>query len=211
LGGGSAMTGLEILRSVPALPKVILVEINILDRPFDEEWKNKGAFAHSQPWVVLAGISKPLRYIFTEPLFSYISPDQQSAWWSQKLMVLRSGKATEYDIQSAVSAGQLMWDKRNSWDIADRNFKRIQELTIEFESRGAKVYLLYLPYADGYDNHAFAQRNREIASGNDAFQCQRCIDVRKLVDVKTLRWDDGAHLDDRSALIVAEALEKLLF
>lgn len=211
LGGGSVMTGLEILRSVPVLPKVILVEINILDRPFDEEWKNTGAFAQSQPSVVLTGISKPLRYIFTDPPFSYISPDKQAAWWNQKLMALRSGEAAEYDIQAAVTAGQRMWDKRNSWDIANRNFKHIQELTIEFELRGAKVYLLYLPYADGYDNHAFARRNREIASGNAAFLCQRCIDVRKLVAVEGLRWDDGAHLDDRSALIVAEALEKLLF
>jgi hypothetical protein len=89
-------------------------------------------------------------------------------------------------------------------------FKRIQELITIFESRGAKVYLLYLPYADGYDHHAYAKRSREIASGNGAFTCQRCIDVRKLVAVEELRWTDGVHLDERSALIVVEALEKRL-
>jgi hypothetical protein len=207
--GGSVMTGLEVLSSAPSLPKVILVEINILDREVNEEWKNKGvAAAQSRPWVILSGVSKPLRYILTPPIFSYSPPGQRAAWRSNKRTVLRSQNAATYDIQSLVSAGRIKWDQRNSWDIANRNFKRIQELIIGFESRGAKVYLLYLPYADGYDHHAFAQRNREIASGNDAFTCQRCIDVRRLVAVEELRWKDGVHLDERSALIVAEALEK---
>ena len=209
--GGNAMTGLEVLSSALSLPKVILVEINILDREVNEEWKNKGiAAAQLRPWVILSGVSKPLRYILTPPIFSYSPPDQQAAQRSSKRTILRSKNAATYDIQSLVSAGLVKWDQRNSWDIANQNFKRIQELIIEFESRGAKVYLLYLPYADGYDHHASAQRNREIASGNDTFTCQRCIDVRRLVAVEELRWKDGVHLDARSALIVAEALEKRL-
>lgn len=209
--GGSVMTGMEVLSSAPSLPKVILVEINILDREVNDEWKNKGiAAAQSRPWVILSGVSKPLRYILTPPFFSYSPPDQQAAWRSNRRTVLHSQNAATYDIHSLVSAGRVKWDQRNDWDIADQNFKRIQELTTVFESRGAKVYLLYLPYADGYDHHAYAQRNREIASGNDAFTCQRCIDVRRLVAVEELRWTDGVHLDERSALMVAEALEKRL-
>jgi hypothetical protein len=207
--GGSVMTGLEVLNLAPSLPKVILVEINILDREMNEEWKNKGvAAAQSRPWVILSGVSKPLRYILAPPIFSYSPPDQRAARRSNKRTVLRSQNAATYDIQSLVSAGRVKWDRRNSWDIADQNFKRIQELIIGFESREAKVYLLYLPYADGYDHHAYAQRIREIASGNDAFTCPRCIDVRRLVAVEELRWTDGVHLDERSALMVAEALEK---
>ena len=154
------------------------------------------------------GVSMPLRYILTPPIFSYSPPDQRAAWRSNRRTVLHSQNAATYDIQSLVSAGLVKWDQRNNWDIANQNFKRIQELITVFESRGAKVYLLYLPYADGYDHHAYAKRNREIASGNDAFTCPRCIDVRRLVAVEELRWTDGVHLDERSALIVAEALEK---
>jgi hypothetical protein len=211
VAGGSVMTGMEVLSSAPSLPKVILVEINILDRDVNEEWKDKGiAAAQSQPWVILSGVSKPLRYILTPPIFSYSSPGQRAAWRSNRRTVLRAQNAATYDIQSRVSAGLVKWDQRNDWDIAKQNFKRIQELITIFESRGAKVYLLYLPYADGYDHHAYAKRSREIASGNGAFTCQRCIDVRKLVAVEELRWTDGVHLDERSALIVVEALEKRL-
>ncbi len=209
IGGGSVMTGLEILNSSPSLPKIILVEINILDRPVDEEWKDKGmASAKSSPSAILAGVSKPLRYLLVRPLFSYISEEQQTAWWSAKRRDLRSQSVATNDIQPMITAGRVDWDQRNSWDIANQNFKRIQDLIVGLESRGAKLYLLYLPYAAGYDNHVFAQRNREIASGNNAFNCERCIDVRRLVDVEELRWTDGVHLDDRSALIVAEALER---
>jgi len=211
VGGGSVMTGLEILNSAPTFPKVIIVEINILDRPVDEEWKNKGiAAAQVRPWAVLSGVSKPLRYLLTSPLFSYIPPEQQAAWWNSKRILSRSQETATYDIQSVVSAGQISWSQRNGWDIASRNIKRIQDLILKFESRGAKVYLLYLPFADGYDDHEYAQRNREIASGNNAFMCERCIDVRRLVAVGDLRWADGAHLDDKSALIVSEALEKYI-
>jgi hypothetical protein len=211
VGGGSVMTGLEILSSAPALPKVILIEINILDRPVDNEWKDKGiASARSRQYAILSGTTKPFHYIFTKPYFSHLSSEQQTAWWSNRRTVLRSQDTATYDIENIVSAGRVSWSKRNSWQIADQNFKRIQDLVINLESRGAKVYLLYLPYAAGYDNHAFAQRNRVIASGNDAFNCQRCIDVRKLVNAENLRWGDGAHLDDRSALIVAEALQNRL-
>lgn len=68
----------------------------------------------------------------------------------------------------------------------------------------------YLPYAPGYDEHPFARLNRQMAGGSEAFDCARCIDVRKLVNINELRRPDGAHLDDRSAAIVAEALERHL-
>jgi len=209
VGGGSVMTGLEVLSAAPALPKIVLVEINILDRPLDEEWKTLGTWAaQSDVVAVLSGVTKPIRYLLSKPLFSYVPPDEQKVWWNQKRVDDMSRDPATYDTQSAISAGRRGWDQRNNWGIAQANILRIKELSALFESRGVKVYLLYLPYADGYDNHPFARRNREIASGNDTFDCERCIDVRRLVNVKELRWGDGAHLDDRSAAIVAEALEK---
>lgn len=148
--------------------------------------------------------------MLSEPLLSHTAPEEQSARWSSQRLLARSQATAEYDIRSVVSAGGIGWSRRDQWDIADRNAKRIRELISGFESRGAKVFLLYLPYAEGYDDHAYARRNREIASGNNAFECQRCVDVRRLVSVDDLRWGDGAHLDDKSALIVAEALERFL-
>ena len=209
VGGGSVMTGLEVLRTIKYLPKVILIEINILDRPTDQEWVKKiKAASKSQYWAILTGVTKPLRYAFTYPRFSYVSPEAQSTMWKNYTSNLLSQPPSEYDIQSIVSAGLVMWDQRDSWEIAFQNFKRIAELIPEFESQGVQVYFIYMPYVTGYDNHTFAKRNREIASGSETFNCQRCVDVRKLVDVTELRWSDGAHLDDRSAAIVADALQK---
>lgn len=211
IGGGSVMTGLEILRSSANLPSVILIETNILDRPVDKEEKIKGKIAaESKLMAILSGVTKPLRYIFTKPLFSYPPPMQQTILWKTKRINLLSQSAATYDIQSVVAAGRLNWDKRDNWDIADQNLRRIKQLIPELESRGAKVFLLNLPYSDGYDIHQYAKRNRSIASGNESFHCQRCIDLRQLVDVGQLRWGDGTHLDDKSAAIAAEALQSYL-
>ena len=211
VGGGSVMTGLEVLKSQKYLPKTILVEINVLDRQIDQELADKGkAASKSLVWAVFSGDTKPLRYVLTQPRLSYVPAQVQSAWWNTKRSSSLSQKAAEYDLRATISAGTASWDKRNSWDVASQNFKRIAELILEFESRGTRVYLLYLPYAAGYDEHTYAKRNRKIASGSDTFRCARCIDVRELVDVNDLRWADGAHLDDRSAAIVADALQKRL-
>ena len=83
-------------------------------------------------------------------------------------------------------------------------------MTDVLESCGVRVYKLNLPYAEGYDNHPFARRIRAIGSGTEAFDCEKCIDTRRIVDVNDLRWVDGVYLDDRSSLRVAQSLEKHL-
>ena len=211
VGGGSVMTGLEVLRSVTALPKVVLVEINILDRPADEDWWNKGTWAaQPSPAAVLAGVTRPMRYLLTRPFFVHASATEHADFWKRQRTDLRRSDPAPAEIHSAVSAGLSDWNRRNNWDIANRNILRIREVAAEFESRGTHVHFLYLPYSEPYDRHAFAQRNRAIAGGSDSFDCARCIDVRRLVPVSDLRWPDDVHLDEKSALLVAEALERRL-
>lgn len=214
LPGGSVMTGLEILNITARLPKVILVEVNILDRPEDVDWTIKGRWAaESDLSAVIAGVTKPLRYLLSKPVFSHsvLSAAQQQAANRQWIAAVRSRDPMKYDIKTLVSVTRAQWDRRNGEDVARSNITRIRELTARLESRGAKVHFLYLPYSAGLDAHTYARRNREIASGNNAFDCEKCIDVRKLVDVRDLRWSDGAHMDGRSAAIVADSLERYLF
>jgi len=211
LSGGSVMTGLEILNRSATLPPIILVEVNILDRPVDEELMEMGIIAsQSRPWAILGGATKPIRYLLNKPFFSYISHQIESGRWNTKRISLRTQLPASYDIRSKVSNGLASWDSRDRWDIANTNIMRMNELIDKLESKGARVYLVYMPYVSEYDAHAFAQRNRELASGNKRFECARCIDVRKLVDMEQLRWVDGAHLDERSALVVADALQRQL-
>ncbi len=211
LGGGSVMTGLELLRQMNPLPKIILVESNILDRTLDEDvFKTVITGTQSKVWVIASGLTKPVRYILGKPIFSYPSQTHDAQWWERKRAKALSSKPEIYDIDKAVSDGLKGWDQRNAWDIANHNMGHIQEIIPEFEAKGVKVYLMYLPYSPRYDHHTFAIKNRIIASGNEFFECAKCLDIRRLVNVDDLRWADGAHLDDRSVALVANALEQRL-
>ena len=211
VGGGSAMTGLELLAQMKQPPQVVLVEINIMDRRMDAEWKNQATgAADSRLGAIMQGLIKPIRYLLSKPVFAFIPPGEQRAWWTAKRSQDLAKEVATYDIDNVVAEGVRSWDLRSSWELAENNAKRIQQLTAILESRGAKVYLMYLPMVAAYDGHAYARRNREIAAGNDAFQCPHCLDIRHLVDVTRLRWLDGVHLDDRSALLVVDVLEAKL-
>lgn len=207
--GGSVVTGLEVLTKVKNPPKILLIEINILDRLTDQELKVGGQLAAcSSVGAVLSGFTKPFRYILGKPYFSYDPEAQLRAWRLDYRVSVRAKAPATYDNDVLIASGKLKWDARNYWDRAAKNINRIKELTTYLEARGISVYYMYLPYQEGYDNHSYAQRNREIASENALFTCDRCLDIRNLVDMNEIRWNDGAHLDERSAMIVAEALER---
>lgn len=202
--GGSVMTGLEILNLSASPPKIILIEINILDREMDRD------LAETSRWLyranalgVLAGAAKPLRYLMTSPFFSFsrITMQQQTGLVEVRESIIAE-RPKDYDTEQIIETGKRQWDQRNFWDIAQKNLVRLNEITTELQNKGSKVNFLYIPFDKGYEDHPFTLRMRKIVSGTAFFDCENCMDVRKLVNVIQLRWSDGAHLDARSAALV---------
>jgi hypothetical protein len=69
------------------------------------------------------------------------------------------------------------------------------------------VLLFELPYAEPIEGSRFAGTTREIVHA--AFpDSKRWLPVE--VDRSELRWADGIHLDERSAVIVTQAMERAL-
>ena len=107
-----------------------------------------------------------------------------------------------------------MWIARlqqfNAEDPADAtriNVKRIEELIRTMEQRGARVFLFELPYAEPIEGSRFATTTREIIHA--AFpDSHRWLPIE--VNRSELRWADGVHLDERSAVIVTQAMERAL-
>ena len=77
----------------------------------------------------------------------------------------------------------------------------------EIERRGARVLLFELPYSEAIEGSQSATITRQIIRGKfpDPHRWLR-IDV----DRNELRWADGVHLDERSAVIVTQAMERAL-
>ena len=75
------------------------------------------------------------------------------------------------------------------------------------EQRGARVFLFELPYSEPIEGTRFAATTRKIihAAFSDS---NRWLPIE--VNRSELRWADGVHLDERSAVVVAQAMERAL-
>ena len=75
------------------------------------------------------------------------------------------------------------------------------------EQRGTRVLLFELPYEDEIESARAAVITREIIHG--AFpESDRWLRID--AERSELRWADGVHLDERSAVIVAHSIERAL-
>ena len=87
------------------------------------------------------------------------------------------------------------------------NAKRIEQLILAVEQRGTRVLLFELPYSEQIESSRSARITREIihAEFPDPSRWLRIDPTRN-----ELRWPDGVHLDERSALIVTQLIERAL-
>ena len=113
----------------------------------------------------------------------------------------------DFDNRIYVDRALRQFNAEDPTDAARLNAKRIGALIRMLEQRGARVWLFELPYAEPIEGSRFAATTREIVHA--AFpDSKRWLPVE--VNRSELRWADGVHLDERSAVIVTEAMERAL-
>jgi hypothetical protein len=202
LAGGSPVTGLEILANQPRLPKIILVEANVLSRPTDA-----------------ALVEKYSKHDNVEPLFFRPVRAAVAAYENWRHAPLSHA-------QVSVALGQLLEQPPSSFDshvYTDRaieqwnaddptaavrtNVMRIDQLIRAMEQRGARVLLFELPVSEQLEESRLANITRDIVhtAFPDTGRWLR-IDYTKA----ELRWADGVHLDERSAVIVTRSIDRAL-
>jgi hypothetical protein len=199
--GGSPLTGLAIIDAASsALPQVIAVETNILDRGVDgqlfEEFKNATRPERPLPvmrtlaaWYEGARIgpvpysAERIRLIGASPP----PPDRSEAWVA------------------------TIWDDWNR--VLDRkplfvNADVLKSMTKKLEARGVRIFFFEMPYPSRLNESRYAQRTRAVF--DEAFR----DDKRKLTldyPADQMRSEaDGVHLDDRSSVIFAAALDRAI-
>ena len=201
LGGGSPVTGLEIVANQPRLPAAILVEANVLARPPDAalvERYSRGATELLFFRPVRAAVAA-----YEQRLRPPLTHEQVAL----DLRRLVGQPPVDFDNRIYVDRALQQFDAEDPADAARLNAKRIGELIGQVEQRGARVFLFELPYAEPIEGSRFAATTREIIHA--AFpDSKRWLSIE--VDRSDLRWADGVHLDERSAVIVTQAMERAL-
>lgn len=199
LAGGSPVTGLEIVANQPNLPRLILVETNVLSRTTDAALVERYSGEDSGPLFF-----RPVRAAVAayEQRRHAPLPHEQVALNLRRLI---EQPPSEFDNRIYVDRALAEFDALEPADAARANAKRIEELIRTLEQRGARVLLFELPHSAPIESARAARAMREIIHARfpDPNRWLR-IDV----DRRELRWADGVHLDERSAVIVTQAMER---
>jgi hypothetical protein len=205
LAGGSPVTGLEIVANQPQLPIFILVEANVLSRSSDTALIERYSGGDSEPWLF-----RPVRAAvaaYEQRLHAPFTHEQVAL----NLRRLVEQPPSDFDSQVYANRALQKLKAEAPADATRINAKRIAELIQKVEQRGARVLLFELPYSELIEDSQFARITRQII--HDQFPNQERwlrIDVNR----SELRWADGVHLDERSAVMISrsinEALQKFL-
>jgi hypothetical protein len=202
LAGGSPVTGLEIVANQPRLPKVILVEANVLSRLTDAALVARYSGADND------------RPLFFRPIRTAVAAYENRlhaplnhAQVSSSLLQLLEQPPSDFDNRIYVDRALQQWNAEESTAAVRNNVVRIAQLIPAIERRSARVLIFELPCSAELEEARSAKITREIVhtAFPDPGQWLH-IDYSR----DELRWADGVHLDQRSALIVAQSIDKAL-
>lgn len=201
LAGGSPVTGLEIVAHQPSVPKIILVEANVLGRPVDAPLVERYSRGDAEPLFF-----RPVRAAvaaYEQRLHAPLTHQQAAS----ELHRLVAQPPREFDNRLYVDRAVQQFNAEDPTEAVRSNARRIGELISVLEQRGARVLLFELPYADPIESSRAAAITREVIHAAFA-DSKRWLPIE--VNRSELRWADGVHLDERSAVIVTQALERAL-
>jgi hypothetical protein len=200
LAGSSSNTGLEIVAAAPKAPKLVLVEANILARSLDKDLIDRSTNR--------AQVFRPLRWA-AGAYERYLHPPKTKAQGLQEAERLLAAppsdaiSANTFSVVEAVRQTPL----ETSSDRIKLNLVEIRRLKSILEARGARVLLFHVPCSTAIEEAPISSTTARLAHAefSDAGSW-----LHFEVDRSQLRWRDGLHLDERSAILVARAIEAAL-
>jgi hypothetical protein len=198
VGGRSPITGLAIVASYPSVPRIIVVETNMLARSIEpalvEKFgKNDGA---------------PFRWFWPDRVaISYFYYWLKYKSESENVARRPRQPPSSYDIKTSLDEAEAEYNSRGFDEQMAENAGTLRRQVTDLESRGCKIYFLEMPYPGNLGDSQFARTARSLA--HKAFP-----DREKWPDIDyhlpELRWVDASHMDERSAIIVAQEIDGFL-
>lgn len=201
LAGGSPVTGLEIVAKQPALPKYVLIETNILSRPVDRALVERFTGPEQSETFL-----RPVRTaIAAYEAWNHAPPDPARLRAAHARLLKEP--PSDFDNRVYVERVVKGMNAEDPGAATRDNVALIKQLISGIERRGARALLIDIPFAPEIEKTRAAQMSSEIV--RSAFPDREAwlsIDVPP----DELRWADGVHLDERSALLVTRAIEQAL-
>ena len=200
LAGGSPITALEVALARDRLPKTILIEMNVLVRGEDPVLVQKFSGGATSTWP------RPIKSaIALYESWHHAPPDRRQA--RADAAALLRGPPSNFDSRIYADRAFRQSNAEDPTVAVRGNAARVEQLITAIEKRGARVLLYELPYSEQLEGSRSARTTREIVHSKFP-EPDRWLhpDFTK----SELRWADGVHLDDRSALILAQSIDRAL-
>lgn len=199
IAGGSPVTGLAIVARQERLPKIVLVETNVLSRPLDtalvERYASKGAGEQLMFRPVRAAVA-------ALELWTHAPPGSAQRLAAREQLLRQP--PDNFDNSAYIARVVREQSADDPTHAVRDNVKRLGELIAAIEARGSRVLLLEIPYHPQVRQSPGVRITDEIV--HTAFP-DPARWLRISLAENELRWPDGGHLDDRSALLTARAIE----
>src|ERR1700744_456800 len=203
LAGGSPVTGLEIVANQSRLPKLVLIEANVLSRAPDaalvERYSRSGGAA--QPLFF-----RPVRTAVAA-YENWLHAPLSHAQAASSLDQLLKQPPSNFDNRVYVERALQQFDEQDPTAVALANVDRIERLIASLEARGSRALLFELPYSEPMEASRSAKITREIVHARFPAP-DRWLPIEYVRS--ELRWADGVHLDERSAVIVSQSIDRIL-
>jgi hypothetical protein len=203
LAGGSVVTGLQIVAGQRQIPKMVVVEINVLSRPPDQKLVERYSADHGRDGLFL----RPIRTAIAA-YENWIHAPVSHAQVKASLQLLLEQAPSNFDNHVYLERAIQQMEDEDPTPMAEKNVEKLRQLIDLLEQRGARVRLLEMPYAAPIETSRYARTTREIV--HTAFPDARRwlpIDLQRAA----LRWADGVHLDERSAVLLSRYLDQRFF
>ena len=198
--GGSPVTSLEIVAKQEPPPKIVLIETNVpsrtVDRAMVERFTRK---EHSDLFL------RPVRTaVAVYETWNHAPPDPARKRAAQDNLLKQPPSEFDNRAYLELAVKQMNTDEL---EATRANVTRIKQLVAEFERRGTRALLMTIPVRQEIEQTRVDRAIREIVRATFPDR-----DAWLSIDVPPgeLRWRDGVHLDERSAIIVARAIEQAL-
>jgi hypothetical protein len=200
LAGGSAITALEIALTRDSLPKIVLIEMNILDRGEDSELVQKFTRSSTPAWP------RPIQSaIAFYERWRHPPPDREQERSAATAML--EGPPSGFDNRIYIERAVQALNTAPSPSLINGNLATLKRLVEKIRARGSRVYLYTLPLAPPVQD-ARAPKAAALAAHAQFPEPQNWIPLNG--SLPDLRWADGVHLDERSAVMIARQIDGFL-
>lgn len=202
LAGGSPVTSLNILAERRSLPKIILIETNVLTRAPDTALIEKFSGGVGAETLFLRPVRAATAAYET---WNHATPDPAQARAQQDRLL--SEPPSTFDNKVYLDRAVEQMNVEDPTKPTRTNVALIRTLIEDLQRRGTRALLIHIPFAPEIEDSRFVRTTKEIV--DQAFP-DRGLWLPIRPPMSELRWADGVHLDERSALLVVRAIESAL-